>query len=172
MCRIDRTGTATAPVLCGGVWRHDLEGLLTLDDTALQQLLFGDAASRANSDPRWADLEGRLDYLLKELRRTGVAKHLLWQEYRASDPPQGGYSYSQFCYKECSCIVKKFGATHVCPLKTRFFYDAPNDDAKICFHHNHRTNPKSCRCASIGWFGYSRKPNSNTPAVLGTTSQT
>lgn len=75
-----------------------LEGLLALDNGALQQLLFGDAAPKTNTDPRWADLEGRLDYLMGELRRRGVTKHLLWEEYRASDPPQGGYGYSQFCH--------------------------------------------------------------------------
>jgi len=32
----------------------------------------------------------------KELKRVGVTKHLLWQEYRAQHPR--GYMFSQFCY--------------------------------------------------------------------------
>jgi transposase len=36
------------------------------------------------------------DYYQDELKRTGVTRQLLWEEYVAAHP--GGYSYSQFCY--------------------------------------------------------------------------
>jgi transposase len=36
-----------------------------------------------------------VDYWIKELRRVGVTRHLLWEEYRQDYPE--GYGYSQFC---------------------------------------------------------------------------
>ncbi len=62
-----------------------------LDDTALERRLFPgppapEAASRAVPD--WAGVE-------RELRRRGVTRALLWQEYRAQHPD--GFGYSWFC---------------------------------------------------------------------------
>ena len=37
----------------------------------------------------------RLEYWIKELKRVGVSRQLLWQEYRLEHPE--GYGYSQFC---------------------------------------------------------------------------
>ena len=68
--------------------------LLTLDDAALSGVLFGDEPSVASQDPRWADLEQRLQALSRELHKTGVTKWLLWEEYRREQPQ--GYSYTQF----------------------------------------------------------------------------
>lgn len=44
---------------------------------------------------RYEDLEKMFPYFEKELRRTGVTRWLLWDEYRRKHP--GGYQYSQFC---------------------------------------------------------------------------
>lgn len=74
------------------------EALLALDDAALTALLHGDTAPCNTLDPRWADLEGRLVGYMRELKRTGVTKQLLWEEYRQSGPPNGGYRYTQFSY--------------------------------------------------------------------------
>ena len=62
-----------------------------LTDTALERALFpgppvAGAAERA--EPSWAHID-------KELRRTGVTRVLLWQEYRAEHP--GGYGYTWLC---------------------------------------------------------------------------
>jgi transposase len=63
-----------------------------LTDTALERRLFPGppaaetAASR--SVPDWAEVE-------RELRRRGVTRALLWQEYRARHPD--GFGYSWFC---------------------------------------------------------------------------
>jgi transposase len=46
-------------------------------------------------DKRRTDFDSRLDYFLSELRRTGVSRQLLWQEYKSSNP--AGYGYTQFC---------------------------------------------------------------------------
>lgn len=36
-----------------------------------------------------------VDYFLSELKKTGVTRQLLWQEYKTSNP--AGYGYTQFC---------------------------------------------------------------------------
>ncbi len=41
------------------------------------------------------DFESQVDYWIDELRRVGVTRQLLWEEYR--ERYAGGYSYSQFC---------------------------------------------------------------------------
>src|SRR5699024_4735028 len=45
---------------------------------------------------RFTDFKAQIDYFLKELKRKGVTKRLLWEEYKAQYP--GGYKYSQFCF--------------------------------------------------------------------------
>ena len=62
-----------------------------LDDTALERRLFpGPPAPEAvrRAVPDWAQVE-------RELRRRGVTRALLWQEYRAQHPD--GFGYSWFC---------------------------------------------------------------------------
>jgi len=48
-------------------------------------------------DERYDLLKDKLDYLIEELKRPGVTKHLLWQEYFGQHPEKA-YSYSQFCF--------------------------------------------------------------------------
>ncbi|MCR5880230.1 IS21 family transposase [Phenylobacterium sp. J367] len=61
-----------------------------LDDTALERRLFpGQPPSKApRAEPDWAAVD-------RELRRKGVTRSLLWQEYRAEHPD--GYGYAWFC---------------------------------------------------------------------------
>ncbi|HEY5410195.1 MAG TPA: IS21 family transposase [Caulobacteraceae bacterium] len=62
-----------------------------LTDTALERRLFPgppSAGSAGRPEPNWA-------YVDAELRRKGVTRSLLWQEYRADHPE--GYGYSWFC---------------------------------------------------------------------------
>ena len=62
-----------------------------LTDTALERLLFPGAReviSIGRHQPNWA-------YVDQELRRTGVTRALIWQEYRAEHP--NGYGYTWFC---------------------------------------------------------------------------
>jgi transposase len=62
-----------------------------MTDTALERRLFPtapDVAAIGRSEPNWA-------YVDRELRRTGVTRGLLWQEYRAEHPD--GYGYTWFC---------------------------------------------------------------------------
>lgn len=50
----------------------------------------------AYKDDRYEDFKTQLPYLLSELKKTGVTRQLLWEEYREQRPD--GYSYTQFCY--------------------------------------------------------------------------
>jgi len=62
-----------------------------LDDDSLELLLFPDPPSVPDRDrpmPDWAIVD-------RELRRPGVTRLLLWEEYRASYPE--GFAYTWFC---------------------------------------------------------------------------
>lgn len=54
------------------------------------------AGNPAYKDERFDHFKTLIDYFLKELKRTGVSKRVLWQEYKQQKPD--GYGYSQFCY--------------------------------------------------------------------------
>jgi transposase len=71
---------------------HD--GLLAMDDHALNELLFSGRAVPLKDD-RYQNLAPQLAHYSKELGRTGVTRLLLWKEYcgQQADP----YSYQQFC---------------------------------------------------------------------------
>lgn len=70
------------------------DGLLKLDDPVLERRYTGGNA--AYSEKRFQDLAGRLEYISKELGKTGVTMQLLWEEYRRDCPD--GYGYTQFCF--------------------------------------------------------------------------
>lgn len=50
----------------------------------------------AYKDNRFDRFKSDLDYFEKELKRVGVSKMLLWEEYKQRHP--NGYGYSQFCF--------------------------------------------------------------------------
>jgi len=68
------------------------EQLNEMDDGTLGAIL----NYRSSHDERYARLLSFYPYMDKELKRRGVTRQLLWQEY-SSDEAQP-YSYSQFCY--------------------------------------------------------------------------
>lgn len=71
-----------------------IDQLVELEDHELEARFH--AGNPAYKDDRYLDLEGRFPYLLGELKKTGVTKQLLWEEYKVENPL--GYSQSQFCY--------------------------------------------------------------------------
>lgn len=75
------------------VYASDVSRVLDLDDVSFYEVMC--AAEGRKTDDRLAVFERQVDYFLKELRRTGVTRELLWQEYRRTHPD--GYGYSQFC---------------------------------------------------------------------------
>ena len=65
-----------------------------MDERTLGRLLFpGQPATRQRrfTEPDFPNVH-------QELRRTGVTRQLLWQEYR-QQYPDDGYSYAQFCHR-------------------------------------------------------------------------
>lgn len=66
--------------------------LLSMEDHELEALFY----QGSDADPRYSALLRQLPYFAKELKRTGVNRHVLWEEYRQQHPQ--GYQYSQFCH--------------------------------------------------------------------------
>jgi len=68
--------------------------LLAKDEQTLDQIFH--AGNPAYKDERYDNLQNRLCYYAKQLKRIGVTKTLLWQEYLVANP--NGYQRSQFCF--------------------------------------------------------------------------
>jgi transposase len=82
----------------------DLELLLAMDEPMLEAKFHsGNPAYKDNN--RYDYIKENLDYYEKELKRTGVTRMLLWEEYRAQYP--NGYSYTQFCFHLKQQLVAK-----------------------------------------------------------------
>ena len=81
----------TERLLAGG---RDLASLHELNDTDLSAIAYA-GSKQTLPDIKRTDFEGRIEYFIAELRRTGVTKHLLWEEYKLEYID--GYAYSQFC---------------------------------------------------------------------------
>src|SRR5690606_27712831 len=79
-------GTGTAGITA--------EKLLSLDEPEVYTLFH--PGNPSYKDPRYDHFRANLQHYQRELKKTGVTKALLWEEYRQSSPD--GYSYSQFCF--------------------------------------------------------------------------
>lgn len=80
-----------------------IDSSLSLEDPVLEKKF--SAGTPAYSNDRFEALREKLSYFEGELRRTGVTRHLLWQEYIGEHP--NGYRYSQFCYHLSQLIVAR-----------------------------------------------------------------
>lgn len=69
-----------------------LSTLLKMEDHSLEKIFH--PGNPAYKDKRFGGLRDQLDYYLSELKKPGVTKQLLWEEYRQVNPT--GYSLSQF----------------------------------------------------------------------------
>lgn len=69
--------------------------LLFFSDVELEAYLNAGKAEQVEKDPRRIHLESQFSYLFSELRRVGVTRQLLWQEYINEYPD--GFGYSRFC---------------------------------------------------------------------------
>lgn len=74
--------------------RLNSQELLALADPVLESEFF--AGTAAYKDDRYIDLTNNLGYISTELKRVGVTKKLLWEEYIQVYP--SGYSYSHYCF--------------------------------------------------------------------------
>jgi transposase len=70
------------------------QDLLQLDDPVLEAKFH--AGTPSYKQDRYEKIKCDLDHYLKELKKTGVTRHLLWEEYRTEHPD--GYGYTQFCH--------------------------------------------------------------------------
>ena len=75
---------------------YTMEALRHLNDAALSAIVYAPAVLIDYSDElRRMDFISRTPYFLTELKRTGVTRLLLWEEYRKEyDSP---YRYTRFC---------------------------------------------------------------------------
>jgi len=80
-----------------------LNTLLKMEDHALEKVFH--PGNPAYKDQRFEDLKSMLDYFETELKKAGVTKQLLWEEYRLSNP--SGYSLSQFSYHLAQHLLTK-----------------------------------------------------------------
>lgn len=71
-----------------------LTTLLKMEDHSLEKVFH--PGNPAYKDDRFETLKDKLNYYVEELKKTGVTRQLLWEEYRLSNPT--GYSLSQFSY--------------------------------------------------------------------------
>lgn len=74
--------------------KQNLDDLLNLDDVVLETKFH--PGNPAYTDNRFEYLKQHLDHYDRELKRTGVTRKLLWEEYRREHPE--GYGLTQFCY--------------------------------------------------------------------------
>jgi transposase len=71
----------------------DWEAIQKLDDQQLAQAIYPESDTRASRPfqlPGWREVH-------QELKRKGVTKHLLWEEY-TQQYPNRSYSYPQYCF--------------------------------------------------------------------------
>lgn len=72
---------------------------LSLDQESIGALVYVNASEKSvagrSIDNRLSDLKGHLESYALELKKRGVTKQLLWEEYRKVYPH--GYGYTQFC---------------------------------------------------------------------------
>jgi transposase len=85
-----KTVRKTIERMHAGGWTID--ELLALEDPEVESRLY--AGNAAYTEEKFQRLKGRLDYYAAELKRHGVTKRLLWEEYKAEFPD--GYGHSQF----------------------------------------------------------------------------
>lgn len=73
--------------------------VLSMDDESLSSFIYVDSIEKNQAgrptDERYEYFEQQVNYFITELKKRGVTRHLLWEEYRSVYPD--GYAYSQFC---------------------------------------------------------------------------
>lgn len=101
---------------------YSYKQLLALDDPTLSEVIYPAVSKQKpvkedeplpSTDTRIEAFEAKRDYFLKELKRTGVTKQLLWQEYLLTHPD--GYRYTQFCDR-----LKRYQKTTDVSMRTHY----------------------------------------------------
>ena len=85
--------------------------LLALNDEELSELMQKPLPLNDKEiDVRFISFQRQLDYFRGELKKTGVSKLLLWEEYRKEYPD--GYAYTRFCYHLTTGLEKDNAVMH------------------------------------------------------------
>ena len=87
--------TVKAYIRLGKAYNEDLSQLLSLSEPELLSIFYPSKDGEPSAAGRSEVFQSKVAYWIKELRKVGVTRHLLWQEYRQEHPE--GYGYSQFC---------------------------------------------------------------------------
>jgi len=82
-------------VLTSGKSALAIHELVQLENPVLEAK-FHSGNPAYKDDERYELFKNLIPYFVQELKRTGVTRQLLWQEYRQQHPD--GYSYTQFCF--------------------------------------------------------------------------
>jgi transposase len=98
---VSRALNISRPVVTDYLQRCEIAGLdyrkvKDMSDGALESLLTRIIKVHEPPDIRYEELALRFPKIHEELKRRGVTRMLLWEEYRAENPE--GYGYTQFCY--------------------------------------------------------------------------
>jgi transposase len=80
-----------------------IKALLSLDDPILEGKFH--AGNPAYKDKRYEHFKNNLEYFIQELKKKGVTRHLLWEEYLESYP--SGYGHSQFNFHLSQHLVAR-----------------------------------------------------------------
>ena len=87
---------------------------LHLNDESLAAIVYADdielSKAGRSKDERYTVFEQHVDYFSLELRKRGVTRQLLWEEYRRQNPD--GYAYSQFCEHLSRYIQRDHAVMH------------------------------------------------------------
>lgn len=70
------------------------QDLLGMSETALAALVYN-SENNHQPDSRFEDLQSRFASYVEQLRKKGVTRRILWEEYKIINPD--GYGYTQFC---------------------------------------------------------------------------
>lgn len=81
--------------------------LLGMEDHELEAVFF----QSPETGRRYSALLKQIPYFVKELNRTGVNRHVLWEEYLQGHPD--GYQYSQFCYHLQQYLQSEHATLHI-----------------------------------------------------------
>ena len=71
----------------------DCQKITEMSDTELMELFKG---KKEENNERYRAMLVQMPYFTKELKRTGVTRQLLWEEYSKNNP--NAFGYSQFCH--------------------------------------------------------------------------
>lgn len=86
------------------------EKLSDLSNKQLAQAAYDNGSSFLTIQRQEALIK-HFDYAENELKRTGVTRHLLWQQYKEQQPD--GYNYSQYCHYLTTFLKKRDVVMHL-----------------------------------------------------------